>query len=174
MKKRILSTEEGRRLLDAKPIINSTTVDFEKLKTLAPSTLGHEYQAMLERQNISPDTRVPVKYVEDEEAAYVMLRYRQIHDFLHLLLDAPTNFEGESAVKAFEFSQTGFAVPFLGATAAPFYRLNSVKWNRHQKRLASLMKDNTNLHYLSVFYEERWDQDIDQLRKEIGIPQTFQ
>ena len=43
-----------------------------------------------------------------------MKRFRQCHDLLHLLLDAPTNFEGESYVKAYEYHQTGFAVPLIG------------------------------------------------------------
>ena len=114
---------------------------------------GAEYVKMLNKYSISPDTRVPVKFVEarvvneilvvqpavkpksflscnkahltlftcffitrikGETNQFVMKRFRQCHDLLHLLLDAPTNFEGESYVKAYEYHQTGFAVPLIG------------------------------------------------------------
>ena len=108
---------------------------------------GAEYVKMLNKYSISPDTRVPVKFVEarvvneilvvkpavkgsqktdptlstcvfitlikGETNQFVMKRFRQCHDLLHLLLDAPTNFEGESYVKAYEYHQTGFAVPLI-------------------------------------------------------------
>lgn len=37
-----------------------------------------------------------MKFVDDEELAYVMQRYREVHDLLHTLLGMPTNMLGES------------------------------------------------------------------------------
>ena len=130
---------------------------------------------MLDRCKISPDTRVPVKFIEGEENQFIMMRYRQIHDILHLILEAPTNFEGESLVKAFEFQQTGLLVPLIGATAAPFYRLNSKKWSSHQNRILKLKKNSFKgaPHYLSIYYENRWDQEIQDLKNELKIPKLF-
>ena len=138
-------------------------------------SLGKEYVTMLNRCKISPDTRVPVKFIDGEENQFIMMRYRQIHDILHLLLDAPTNFEGESLVKAFEFQQTGLLVPFIGATAAPLYRLNSKKWSKHQSRVRKLQKNKFAgaPHYLSIYYENRWDQEIQDLKNELKIPKLF-
>lgn len=47
-------------------------------------------------QNVTPDSRAEVKFVDNEELAYVMLRYREVHDLLHTLLGMPTNMLGES------------------------------------------------------------------------------
>lgn len=47
-------------------------------------------------QHVTPDTRVDVKFVDNEELAYVMQRYREVHDLLHTLLGMPTNMLGES------------------------------------------------------------------------------
>ena len=44
---------------------------------------------------MSPDTRLAVRFVDDPELAYVMLRYRQTHDLVHTLLGMPTNMLGE-------------------------------------------------------------------------------
>lgn len=50
----------------------------------------------LDCQHVTPDSRADVKFVDDEELAYVMQRYREVHDLLHTLLGMPTNMLGES------------------------------------------------------------------------------
>lgn len=35
------------------------------------------------------------KFVDDEELAYVIQRYREVHDLMHTLLGMPTNMLGE-------------------------------------------------------------------------------
>lgn len=47
-------------------------------------------------QHVTPDSRADVKFVDSEELAYVMLRYREVHDLLHTLLGMPTNMLGET------------------------------------------------------------------------------
>jgi len=47
-------------------------------------------------QRVTPDSRADVKFVDNEELAYVMQRYREVHDLLHTLLGMPTNMLGES------------------------------------------------------------------------------
>jgi len=37
-------------------------------------------------QKITPDSRRPVRFVDDPELAYVLQRYRETHDFNHLIL----------------------------------------------------------------------------------------
>lgn len=52
--------------------------------------------------------------MDDPELAYVMLRYRECHDFLHVLLDQPTNMLGEVVVKWVEGIQTGLPMCLMG------------------------------------------------------------
>lgn len=47
-------------------------------------------------QHVTPDSRAAVRFVDHEELAYVMQRYREVHDLLHTLLGMPTNMLGES------------------------------------------------------------------------------
>ena len=108
-----------------------------------------------------------------ETNQFVMKRFRQCHDLLHLLLDAPTNFEGESYVKAYEFHQTGFAVPLIGFTAAPAYRLKSQAFNRHISRSLNLKTLPSDPLYLSIYFEERWEQPISELRNELGLTEKY-
>ena len=56
-------------------------------------------------RRFAADERPPVRFIDDPEVAYVATRYRQVHDFWHVLFDCHTNLLGEAALKAVEFSQ---------------------------------------------------------------------
>jgi ubiquinone biosynthesis protein COQ4 len=65
--------------------------------------LGDTWRIISFRIACSLDERDNVKYIDDEELAYVMLRYRQEHDSMYALLGLPATYrEIEFAVKAFE------------------------------------------------------------------------
>ena len=51
---------------------------------------------------MTPDSRADVRFVDNEELAYVMQRYREVHDLLHTLLGMPTNMLGESDLTSSE------------------------------------------------------------------------
>lgn len=69
----------------------------------SPETLGGAYHKYVHAHGFSPDERSPVRFMTDTELAYLMVRYRQIHDFWHVLADLPPSLLGEIALKAFEF-----------------------------------------------------------------------
>src|SRR5437762_7858871 len=98
----MLSDPTGRRILRDRPRVTSTTISLERLRTFPANSVGHEYVSWLDREGVSPDTRDAVKYIDDEECAYVMQRYRECHDFYHTLTGLPVMVEGEIALKAFE------------------------------------------------------------------------
>ncbi len=86
---------EGAKILADRPVINSKTVDLDKLEKLPQNSFGREYIEFLKRQQIHPDDRLPVRFIEDNELAYIMSRYRQIHDFTHCILGMKTNMLGK-------------------------------------------------------------------------------
>ena len=71
---RMKANTEGRLILKDRPTINTQTVDFDHLKSLAPNSLGHTYVKFCKKHKITPDSRDPVQYVDDEDLAYVMKR----------------------------------------------------------------------------------------------------
>lgn len=80
--------------------------------------MGHSYAAFRERYHLSPDGRAKVRYIDDEECAFVMQRYRECHDIYHAVLGLPPSFvEGELALKAFEFVNTGLPMTALSLFA---------------------------------------------------------
>lgn len=55
-----------------------------------------------------------MRYVDDHELAYVMQRYREIHDLVHTLLEQPTDMLGEVVVKWVEGMQNRLPMCLTG------------------------------------------------------------
>merc|ERR1712166_66611 len=79
----------GRLILAEQPRITEASIDLPRLRTLPASTFGRQYAYYLDQHQFSPDERPPIKYIEDPELAFVMCRYREVHDFWHVLAGIP-------------------------------------------------------------------------------------
>ncbi|KAJ3604994.1 hypothetical protein NHX12_027045 [Muraenolepis orangiensis] len=170
LRNRMRNHPEGRIILTERPRIRLSTLDLNKMASLPYGSFGREYLRFLEDNHVTPDTRADVKFVDDEELAYVMQRYREVHDLLHTLLGLPTNMLGEVAVKWFEAAQTGLPMCVLGAALGPL-RLNSSRLRSLLTSLGpwALQSGRQARCVLSVFYERRWEQSLEDLREELHI-----
>ncbi|CAK6978897.1 ubiquinone biosynthesis protein COQ4 homolog%2C mitochondrial [Scomber scombrus] len=170
LRNRMKNDPEGYTILTERPRIRLSTLDLTKMASLPDGSFGREYLRFLEDNHVTPDTRADVKFVDNEELAYVMQRYREVHDLLHTLLGMPTNMLGEVAVKWFEAAQMGLPMCALGAVLGPL-RLNA---SRLQSLFTSLgpwaLQNGRHARcVLSIFYERRWDQRLEDLRQELNI-----
>nr|ACO14575.1 Ubiquinone biosynthesis protein COQ4 homolog [Caligus clemensi] len=167
---------EGLKVLEERPLINSKTVDFEQLLSLPPSTLGYNYAKYNLKWRISPDTRAPVRFVdEDEELAYIILRYRQIHDILHAVLSMPTNMVGEVAVKWIEGQQTRLPMCISGGLLGPL-RFTKKQAEQYEKLLPWITQTGSEARlFMAVYFEKRWEQDLKDFREEMRVqpPPSF-
>jgi len=160
----------GRAVLHDRPIISSATLPHERLRALPADTLGGAYAVFLERHRFDPDERSAVQFVDDEELAYVMTRYRQVHDLWHVLCDLPPSLLGEVALKWLEVAQTGLPMCAAGAAAGglrlpmaqrALVARHAVPWAaRHARGGADLM---------SVYYERELERPLDALREELRL-----
>lgn len=66
------------------------------------------------KQNVTPDSRMEVRFINDPMLAYVMTRYRECHDLVHTVLGMPTNMLGEVAVKWVEALNNGLPMCYGG------------------------------------------------------------
>lgn len=139
------------------------------LRTLPPNCVGRAYASWLDREGVSPDTRDSVKYIDDEECAYVMQRYRESHDFYHALTGLPVMVEGEVALKAFEFANT--LLPMTGLSLFAVTRLKKAERQRFWRTYLPWALDNGSRckEVINVYWEEELERDVDDLRKELGI-----
>ncbi|KAK3747964.1 hypothetical protein QZH41_019440 [Actinostola sp. cb2023] len=123
--------------------------------------------------NISADTRTPVKFVDDTELAYVIQRYRDVHDFMHVLSGIPTvSVAGEIAVKWFEMVHTGLPMCALASFFGPL-NLNVTAQQRQDLLLHYIpwavsagLKAN---FILNVFFERRFEEPLDTIREELNL-----
>lgn len=170
MLKRMEQSAEGRRILRDTPVINTKAVDFDHLRGLAPNTFGHHYVTFCAEQNITPDEREPVRYVDDARLAYVMTRYRETHDLTHALLGMPTDLVGEAAVKWVEALQTGLPMCIGAAILGPARFKRDSQFKRFAIYRPWAVKVGLHAEFLmNTYYEERWEQDLDDLRYELNI-----
>ncbi|CAH1787226.1 unnamed protein product [Owenia fusiformis] len=172
LRAKMLADPVGRQILENEPRINSQTVDLDYLKTLPDGTFGREYRRFLDKYQLTPDARRHVEFVDDVELAYVMQRYREIHDLFHTLFGMPTNWLGEVSVKTIEGLQLGLPMCVLGAVAGPVRFYNKPKHGRKyvESYLPWAMRVGQNAKFLmNVYYEKHWEQPLIELREELNI-----
>jgi len=165
----MLLSPTGRRILRDRPRISSQTLSMPYLRSLPANTVGRAYADWLDREGVSPDTRDTVKYIDDEECAYVMQRYRECHDFYHALTGLPVMVEGEVALKAFEFANT--LLPMTGLRLFAVLRLKPVERERFFGiYLPWAVKNGVRgQEVINVYWEEQLERDVHELRAELGI-----
>lgn len=141
----------------------------EYLRSLPQNSVGRSYAAWLDREGVSPDTRDSVKYIDDEECAYVMQRYRECHDFYHALTGLPVVVEGEVALKAFEFANT--ILPMTGLSMFAVTRLKRPERQRFWNTYGPWAVSNglRSKEVINVYWEEQLQKDVSELRAELGI-----
>ncbi|KAL1963744.1 hypothetical protein VTN77DRAFT_7810 [Rasamsonia byssochlamydoides] len=165
----MLASPTGRRILRDRPRITSETLSLPYLRSLPENTVGRTYATWLDREGVSPDTRDPVHYIDDEECAYVMQRYRECHDFYHAITGLPTMVEGELALKAFEFLNT--LIPMTALSLFAVVRLKPAERERFfSLHLPWAVRSGlASEELINVYWEEQLERDVDELRAELGI-----
>ncbi|KAF9699119.1 hypothetical protein EKO04_002839 [Ascochyta lentis] len=169
LRDRMLMNATGRRILRDRPRLTSTSLNVPHLRSLPPNTVGYNYAAWLDAEGVTPDTRAQVRYIDDEECAYVMQRYRECHDFYHALVGLPVFREGEVALKAFEFANTG--LPMTGLAVFSALTLKKGEWRRFLDIYGPWAARNgaRSDDVINVYWEEELETDIDELRTRLGI-----
>ncbi|KAL7575299.1 hypothetical protein ACA910_001824 [Epithemia clementina (nom. ined.)] len=137
----------GRRILDERPVVSKDSIPYQQLLDQAQQTMDNDYRTLtfgqaygrfLWTHGFDPDERCTVRYLsssneqeEEEELAYIMLRYRQSHDFYHALTGLPPTVLGELALKWLELFQTGLPMTAFAGTFGGLLTLSS----RHEQDL---------------------------------------
>ncbi|KAM0665049.1 hypothetical protein MY8738_006435 [Beauveria namnaoensis] len=167
----MLADPTGRRILRDRPRISSKTLSMTRLRALAPGTVGRAYVDWLDREGVTPDTRSAVRYIDDEECAYVMQRYRECHDFYHAVTGLPVVKEGEVALKAFEFANT--LLPMTGLSMLAVATMKKQErgrfWNIYLPW--ALRNGARSNEVINVYWEEQLERSVHDLRGELGIEQ---
>jgi ubiquinone biosynthesis protein COQ4 len=160
----------GRMLLNERPLLDSAVLVKHNLHALPAGTFGHAYAQYLARHGFDPDGRDAVRFVDDAELAWVMARYRQTHDFGHVLCGLPPTVLGEVALKWFEAVQTRLPMCGLSALAGPLalpradrdrLRTVLVPWALRAGRVANPL--------LAVRFEDEFATPLQELRERLSL-----
>ena len=165
----MLASPTGRRILRDRPRISSSTLSVTQLRALPANTVGRAYVEWLDREGVSPDTRDTVRYIDNEECAYVMQRYRECHDFFHAITGLPVFVEGEIALKAFEFANT--LLPMTALSMAAVVKMKPAERSRFWKIYLPWAIHNglQSDEVINVYWEEQLERDVGDLKGELGI-----
>ncbi|KAI5955674.1 COQ4 [Candida jiufengensis] len=170
LQKTMLSDPIGRQILRERPRITSTSLDLDYLSSLPDNTIGKNYMIWLDKEGVSPDTRVEVKYIDNEELAYIFQRYRECHDFYHAITGLPIIIEGEISVKILEFLNIGIPMSGLGSLFAPLRLKKSQRKRLREIYYPWAFKNGLySKPLINVYWEKILEKDINEFRKEIGI-----
>lgn len=172
LRDQMLSHAVGRQILRERPRITSQTLSLEYLRQLPKNSVGYTYGAWLDREGVTPDTRDATRYIDDEECAYVMQRYREAHDFYHAITGLPVIVEGEIALKWFEWTNMGLPVAGLSAIFGPL-RLSKKQRARLRKVWIpwALSEGSKSICLLNVYWERELLTDCNELRHRCGFTQ---
>ena len=191
------SNEVGRRILNDRPIVDeniakqaeillqqhndemsTSNVNFNNpinVERTKGMSFGAAYATFLQTHKFDPNERDSVRFISDPKLSYVMARYRQCHDYWHVLTGLPPTVLGELGLKWLELIQTGLPLAALSATSGVF----GANGLRAQEReilisvyLPWAMKVGHNMKehsLLCTYYEEELETDLDVLRERMGI-----
>lgn len=182
MRNQMQNDPTGRRILQERPVVDERVAKraFDLLKlhnesnnaTTKSITFGAAYATFLQTHNFDPEERSPIRFISDPDLGYVMTRYRQCHDYFHVLTGLPPTVLGELALKWLELMQTGLPLAALSATGGSL-RLSAeereILWNVYfpwAVRVGRQMKDGG---LMCVYYEEEMETDLDALRGRIAV-----
>ena len=165
LRRRMLESEGGRKILASRPMITDDTVP-----ECGEGSFGHAYMKFMVRHGFNADDRSPVALVDDEELAYVMLRYRQVHDFWHVLCGLPPTLLGEIALKWFELVHTDLPIAAFSAVVGPLRLKNTDRTILRTTYLPWALTQGKAAHFLlAVPYEDHFHTSLSDLRHQLNL-----
>ena len=115
VQRRMMSCKEGRQIVTEHRRVSNVTLEIARSCSLG--TFGRAYADFMDQRGFIPSHRPPPK-LNPNQSTYVLLRLREVHDFLHVLFACPTTVEGELALKGVEFANCQLPISALAAIIA--------------------------------------------------------
>jgi ubiquinone biosynthesis protein COQ4 len=157
---------DGARILDERPRIALSKEEVDRLGLLPSASFGRAYFEYLKAHGFSPSERGECRLIQDDDLRYVMQRYREVHDFFHVLSGLPPTVLGETGVKWLEMAHMNVPVAALSALIAPA-RLSYEERTVLVTQLAPwAIRCGTQCEFLlGVRYENLYQENLNDVRK---------
>lgn len=172
MRDKMMKSPSGRAILKDRPCVRSV-VNLPALSCLPEDTFGHSYARFMMDRSLTPESRTPVRYVDDEELAYVMKRYRDVHDFWHVLFGVSSiSVVAEIGLKWVEMLHTGLPMTALASLVAPSRLPFSQQAHLVQHVLPWALRNaraGGEGGLMSVHYEAHFEEPLEDFRASLDI-----
>lgn len=161
---KIATDQDGAKLVQDKPAIDSSTVDWDRLRALPVTTLGGAYARYLDENKLDPDLfQAPPAL--PEPLKFMAQRIRQTHDIWHVLTGYAPNVPGELALQGFTFAQLRMPSALLLATLGTLFKAPT-----HARRVLDGFRRGRDAKFLPVVrFETMWERDLEDVRSELGV-----
>lgn len=170
IKVKMEESEEGNKILQEKPRINEDTLNFSELKNYDKNSLGYHYYTYMNENMFTPDERPVSKYIPDLDLSYICQRYKETHDFYHVLLGYGRTIPDELAVKWFEALHLRLPSSSFASLFGPLRLSASEMINLYTNYLPhAIFNAEKSKFVMSIYFEKRLKEDINRLRKEVNI-----
>jgi ubiquinone biosynthesis protein COQ4 len=165
---------DGRRMLSARPSLQSKDLDLAALAQLPEGTLGHEFARYFRDNKISPfETTIELK----SDIDYIGKRYRETHDLLHLLTGYGTDVIGEMELQAYALGNLGIRTAALILLVGALGQLKDkerqagVDLSVYARRVwAAYHRGRASRLFLDFWFEDHWQTPVATLRERLCAP----
>ncbi len=145
----------GRQILLEKPLITNAL-----LKTYPKDSFGESYMSFIDSHGFSLDRPIVSTKMQHP---YILTRYRQIHDFNHVLFNLRPTVHGEAILKWIEFQQLELTMPLFAGLVGIYYNLtiNDIQYGTQQGYVSDFM--------MNIYYEKHLETNLNELRSKLKI-----
>lgn len=160
----------GRRLLSEKPGLNVSNVDWNYLAGLPTNSFGYcVWHHFISNDILNEPDLGTSPFFWGKDAEYTKDRFRQTHDFRHVLLGLGITGREEVLVNIFQASQfflflsalIGFAGTLKHGWYQPIRMLGDILKSIREGKKCQVLID--------VRFEVLWERDINELRTEFNL-----
>lgn len=100
----------------------------------------------------------------------MMQRYRDCHDFYHCITSMPVSVTYEIALKYFEYANLGIPMTVISAAFGPLRLTSAQRSTLFGEYVPWALKcGGSAKNLINVYWEERWGQNVNELKSELGI-----
>jgi ubiquinone biosynthesis protein COQ4 len=159
----------GRWLLEHRPRISSATLDAGSLRSLPEGTLGQRFLRHLTANDLLRDVVIPRSpFALSDDAAYAKARWRETHDFRHVLTGLGVSIRDEIVLQAFQLGQYPNRFAWAQMTVGPLLApCDPVRLVRDYVRAWRAGRDAVAL--VNVRWEDLWEAPVDALRAHLRV-----
>lgn len=164
------NTDEGRELLTDRPTLQGETLDLPGLSALPEGTLGRAFARYFEDNRIQPFT-TPFELRSDTD--YLIRRYRETHDLVHVVTGYGTDSLGEMEVQAFVAGNLGLRSCWLILAVGALLRQHGLPpiWRYTDRLRAAHRRGRRAKRLLSLRFERHWESPVAEVQHLLGLSQ---